>query len=125
MDDLIIKETKESLGIHLNARDGKISLTGNSYPENTFELYKPMMEWVEEYFNGNAQEHTRVDMEIIYFNSSSSRLLYEFFDILNEARDRYGIEVNWIYEEENDSAEEMGEDFTEEFPELKINMVTK
>jgi len=125
MDNLIIEETKESLGINLNAESGVLSLIGNSYPENTFEFYQPMMDWVPEYFNGHAQEKTIVNMEIIYYNSSTSRLLFEFFDLLDEAKDNYHIEVNWIYELENDSAEEAGEDFVEEFPDLNIQLVVK
>jgi len=125
MDNLIIKETKESLGINLNAEEGILSLAGNSYPENTFELYQPMMDWLEEYFAGNAQETTTVNMEIIYFNSSSSRLLYEIFELLNEAKNEHQIQVNWIYDADNDSAEEAGEDFEEEFEDLNIQLVQK
>jgi len=125
MDNLVIKETKESLGIKLDAENGLFSLVGNSYPENTFELYQPMMDWLAEYFAGNAQEKTIVNMEVIYFNSSSSRMLYDFFELLNQAKDTHKIHVNWIYEEENDSAEEAGEDFEEEFEDLDIQLVIK
>jgi len=125
MDNLIIEETKQSLGISLDAEKGIFSLKGNSYPENTFELYQPMMDWIPEYFNGEAQNKTIVNMEIIYYNSSTSRLLFEFFDLLDEAKEEHDIEVNWIYEAENDSSEEAGEDFIEEFPDLNIQLVEK
>mgnify|MGYP006450346123 CR=1 FL=1 len=35
------------------------------------------------------------------------------------------IKINWIYDEENESAEEAGEDFIEDFEDLKIELVTK
>ncbi|MEA1919015.1 MAG: DUF1987 domain-containing protein [Campylobacterota bacterium] len=104
---------------------GTVSMVGKSYPENTFEFYKPVMDWMEEYFEGNAAEKTVVNMEIIYFNSSSSKLFFDFFDLLDENREKNTIEVNWIYDEENESALEAGEDFIDDFEHLTINLVVK
>ncbi|MEA1917929.1 MAG: DUF1987 domain-containing protein [Campylobacterota bacterium] len=125
MENLNFEETKYTPLIELNAQSGVIALTGKSYPENTFEFYKPMMEWLENYFDGNAKDVTVVNMEIIYFNSSSSKLFFDFFDLLDEAKDDNKIEINWIYDEENESAEEAGEDFIEDFEDLTIKLVTK
>lgn len=125
MENLIISETKYTPDINLNAQTGVLDIRGKSYPENTFEFYKPMMDWLENYFDGNAKENTTVNMEIIYFNSSSSKLFFDFFDLLDEVKEDNNIEINWIYDEENESALEAGEDFIEDFEELKINLVAK
>lgn len=126
MENLIIEETKYTPSINLNAGSGILELIGKSYPENTFEFYKPMMEWTEEYFNGNQQEETTVNLEIIYFNSSSSKLFFDFFDLLEESHNNgKKISVNWIYDEENEAALEAGEDFQEDFEDLKFNLVEK
>jgi hypothetical protein len=124
MENLIIEETKYTPQIELNT-NGTISIIGKSYPENTFEFYAPVMKWLEEYFDGSAAEKTVVNMEIIYFNSSSSKLFFDLFDLLDEAKDDNAIEINWIYDEENESAEEAGEDFIDDFEDLTINLVTK
>jgi hypothetical protein len=124
MENLKLEATQYTPEINLDA-GGVISLAGKSYPENTFEFYAPVMEWLETYFDGNAAEKTVVNMEIIYFNSSSSKLFFDFFDLLDEAKDDNNIEINWIYDEENESALEAGEDFVEDFEELKINLVAK
>lgn len=104
---------------------GIISVKGKSYPENTFEFYMPVMQWLETYFDGNTAEKTTINMEIIYFNSSSSKLFFDFFDILDEHSEDHDIEVNWIYDEENESAKEAGEDFIDDFENLLINLVIK
>jgi hypothetical protein len=83
------------------------------------------MEWLENYFDGNAAAKTVVNMEIIYFNSSSSKLFFDFFDLLEDNRENHTIEINWIYDEENESAQEAGEDFIEDFEDLNIKLVTK
>ncbi|QDF28455.1 DUF1987 domain-containing protein [Halarcobacter anaerophilus] len=126
MESLIIEETKYTPSIKLDASKGILELIGKSYPENTFEFYKPMMDWVEKYFKGNEQSKTVVNMEIIYFNSSSSKLFFDFFDLLEEAHNNgKNIEINWIYDEENESAMEAGEDFKEDFESLMFNLIVK
>jgi len=123
MENLIIEETKYTPLIKMDT-NGTIELVGKSYPENTFEFYVPMMEWVKEYFETSAADVTTVNMEITYFNSSSSKLFFDFFDLLEENNDKK-IVINWIYDEENESALEAGEDFMEDFEDLTINLVEK
>jgi len=124
MKNLKLEATKYTPEIDLDI-NGTISLVGKSYPENTFEFYAPMMQWLEEYFETSATDKTVVNMEIIYFNSSSSKLFFDFFDLLEENSTNNNIEINWIYDEENESAEEAGEDFIEDFKDLNIKLVVK
>lgn len=125
MENLNIVTTQYTPEISLDAQTGIISMVGKSYPENTFEFYKPVIEWLENYFDGNAKDKTVVNMEIIYFNSSSSKLFFDFFDLLEEENEKHNIEVNWIFDPENESAQEAGEDFNEDFEKLTINLVEK
>ena len=124
MENLNFEETKYTPKIELDL-NGTISLSGKSYPENTFEFYEPMMSWIEEYFKTSAQTLTIVNMEITYFNSSSSKLFFDFFDLLEENNGDHKIEIHWIYDEENESAQEAGEDFIEDFEDLDIKLVSK
>jgi hypothetical protein len=125
MENLTIEETKYTPKIVLDADEGTISLTGKSYPENTFEFYEPMMQWIRDYFETAAKDITVVNMEITYFNSSSSKLFFDFFDLLEENHEDHKIKINWIYDEDNESAEETGEDFIEDFEDLDIELVAK
>jgi len=125
MENLTIEETKYTPKIDMNAVNGVVSITGKSYPENTFEFYAPVMDWIESYFKGNTQKETKINLEIIYFNSSSSKLFFDFFDLLEESNEDNKIVINWIYDEENESALEAGEDFQEDFESLNINLVIK
>ncbi len=105
---------------------GVIDIKGKSYPENTFEFYLPIMNWLKEYFiEKNSPKHLTVNIEITYFNSSSSKLFFDLFDILDEHKEDFDITINWIYDKENDSAKEAGEDFIEDFTNMKINLVAK
>jgi len=76
-----------------------LAIKGKSYPENTFEFYAPVMKWLEEYIAFSPRCKTVLNMEIIYFNSSSSKFFFDFFDVIEEAVGRdFEIEINWIYD---------------------------
>lgn len=82
MNDLIIEATQYTPSI-LMLSSGEICIKGKSYPENTFEFYQPVMSWLKRYFDQPKADSLTVIFEIIYFNSSSSKLFFDFFDILN------------------------------------------
>ena len=73
MENLHIEATKYTPEIKLDVENFTISIWGKSYPENTFEFYKPLLGWIDDFFK-NPQENFTLNMEIIYFNSSSSKL---------------------------------------------------
>jgi len=123
MDNLLIEATKYTPRIELDT-NGTITLIGKSYPENTFEFYAPMMEWVSVYFE-QKDTNLIINMEITYFNSSSSKLFFDFFDLIEDNNENHTISINWIYDEENESALEAGEDFIEDFEDLDITLVEK
>lgn len=125
MENLTIVQTQYTPNIILDADKDLIEIRGKSYPENTFEFYKPVMDWMEEYFKCYDKKKTTVNMEIIYFNSSSSKLFFDLFDLLDEAKEKCDIEVNWIFDKENESAKEAGEDFIDDFKDLNIRLVEK
>jgi hypothetical protein len=124
MENLTIEATKYTPSILLDAKDGVIEMRGKSYPENTFEFYKPVLAWLEEYFQTNPKKLV-VRFEIIYFNSSSSKLFFDLFDILEENAQACEIAVEWIYDAENESAQEAGEEFIEDFEDLHIVLLEK
>ena len=124
MNNINITETEYTPSIILNTQEGLIEIKGNSLPENTFNFYQELMNETKNYFN-NPKEITTVNMEIIYFNSSSSKLFFDFFDLLEENHENHKIIINWIYHEENESMEEAGEDYKEDFEELNFNLVQK
>ena len=124
MENLIIAETQYTPSIEMLTQ-GSITFVGKSYPENTFEFYNPVMVWLKTYCVEQPAQALQVSLEIIYCNSSSSKWFFDFFDVLNEYKDACQITVEWVYDEENESAQEAGEDFIDDFPDLSIVLKTK
>ena len=126
MDNLQIEAKKSSPAIDLNAQTHTLNISGESYPENTANFYAPVFEWVEKYLESIDEEEVTVNIELIYFNSSSSKVIMDLFDLLEEASDDgKNIVVNWIYDEDNDAALEYGEEFAEDIESLTFNLVEK
>jgi hypothetical protein len=126
MENLNIEATKYTPHISLNSQTKIFDIIGKSYPENTFEFYKPVITWVEEFLKTISDEKITINLDLEYLNSSSLKAYFDLFDILEVAHDNgKSIEVKWIYDKENDIAEETGEDFIEDFESLNIELVTK
>ena len=126
MDTLKIDATTSTPEINFDPNTNILKFSGKSYPENVSEYYGPVFKWLEEYIKSLGDEEVSVNMELVYFNSSSSKVLMDFFDLLEEACENgKNITVNWIFDAENDSAQEFGEEFQEDVESLKFNLVQK
>lgn len=124
MENLKIEATKYTSEIDFNADENILRIIGKSTPENTFEFFEPVKEWLNNYFK--EQRECTCTFNVPYFNSSSSRVIYDIFDILSDANDNGStLTVNWEYNEANENGEESGEEFKEDFEELNINLVVK
>ena len=124
MEDLKIEATKHTPEISFYASKNLLEIKGESYPENTSEFYAPVFSWLEEYFKQLGDDSVTVNIEIIYFNSSSSKVLMNFFDLLEDESEKgKRIIVNWRYDKENESALEYGEEFQEDVESLVFNLV--
>lgn len=127
MQDLKIEATKYTPSINFDVVNGFLNIKGKSYPENTFEYYQPIINWIEKYLDMiQGDRKILINMDLEYLNSSSLKAYFDLFDVLEIAANQgRNIEVKWIYDKENDIAEETGEDFIEDFETLNIELVPK
>ena len=124
MESLAIEATKSSPHIHFDAENHILEIKGESYPENAAKFYTPIFSWLEAYIEELEDNVATVNLEINYINSSSSKILMNFFDMLEEAVETgKKILVNWHYHEDNDTALECGEEFQEDLNRLQFNLV--
>mgnify|MGYP000550661508 FL=1 len=124
MDIFTREQSKSTPWIHFDPQNNHLQIKGESYPENSANFYAPMMEWLEEYLNNLDDSGIRVDVELVYFNSSSSKVFMNLFDRLEEsARKGIHVEINWMYHEDNDTALECGEEFEEDLENVEFNLL--
>ncbi|WP_455756965.1 DUF1987 domain-containing protein [Sulfurimonas sp.] len=122
MNSLNIEPTVNSPKVTLDFDNGLIELEGKSYPENTFDFYEPITDWLSSYFKGNAKEQTTINIKLSYFNSATSQVLFDLFDIVEDGEFE-NLNVNWYYDSDKKSSLKDYEDYADEFEDLNIQAV--
>jgi len=114
MENLSLAKTKNTLGVNFNASTGILELSGSSYPENTTEFFKPLVDWIQKYFlevTGKLVLNIKLD----YLNSSSIKYLSDMIDKLENYHKSGGaVEINWYHKEDDEDIKEMGEEIKED-----------
>ena len=114
MTVLRIEATKSSPMIEFNAEMRCLQIKGESYPEDAAKFYNPVIQWVKEYLaqQGGA---TLVEIKMAYLNTSSSKCIMTFLDLLEDASCAGSdIAVKWHYDVGNEIALECGREFGED-----------
>lgn len=127
MNTLDISATSQTPAVRFSEETQSLSIIGECYPENISKFSLPIFSWLDEYLEKLEQQTFTVNIELIYFNSSSSKMLLDLFDRLETevVENQKNIVVNWIYDPENESALEYGEEFKEDLEHLTFNLVEK
>ncbi len=80
--------------IKLDHLENIFSITGESRPENPLKYYQPVFAW----FN----KHLKIDLD--YFNSTSAKVLFDLFMLLNNTglkKFKINFEIDWYYHAED------------------------
>lgn len=121
MDNILIESTSRTPFVNFNYNDGLLEIKGRAIPENALGFFQPLIyDWLDEYVN-NPPEDTIVNINLEYFNTSSSLWISKFFKklaILPTIGKK--VSINWFYMDE-DSFEE-GKDY-EEISKMPFNLV--
>ena len=114
MIDILYSPTKTTPHFLVDSSEGLISLKGKSSPENALMFYYPIINQLEELFAGSTVETVRVEMALEYFNTSSSKCLFDLFKVLRKIENAgKEVVVNWYYEFDDEDMLETGEDFAD------------
>jgi hypothetical protein len=112
METLTIEGTAKTPTIKFDSAAGVIEIKGRSIPENSIEFYKPLIDWLDKY-SFKPQSNTTVNIQLEYFNTSSSKCILDVFKKL-EGINKGGnskVTINWHYEEDDEDMSEAGEDY--------------
>lgn len=114
MKNLEIVQNASRPAILADWESGIITMRGDSYPENSFELFQPLIDWVAEFLNG-AGRPLHLELELVYINTSSIRAMMDIFDLMENAHQR-GIQnsVRWVYEAANERVGDLAGEFRED-----------
>lgn len=114
MNDLDIAQTPSTPSVHTDRSRGRVTMAGDSYPENPFEFFQPIIEWIEAFLD-NDNRPLSFDLELVYLNTSSIRAMMDIFDRMEEAHQNgRQVSVLWTYDPDNERVGELAEEFKED-----------
>jgi len=115
MKALFLPATSNMPEVRFHVDSRTLRFTGESFPENVVEAYQPVREFLEAYFAQEPLPRLRLIFELAYFNTSTSKTLYDLFFWLAQLREQGAdIAVEWRYPSDVEVMQEHGEDFAED-----------
>jgi hypothetical protein len=87
-------------GVSFNYATGVCELFGESYMENAYVFYEPLIDWIKEF--SKEKKPLIINIKLVYFSTSSSRCILEILDILKNIMNNGGeVSINWFYKKED------------------------
>ena len=117
-----VKSTYFTPHVKLNAQTGECSVTGESYLEDTWDFYRPILNWIKQYCD-EMKRPLKFTFNLTYYNTSSSKCFLDIVKLLKEYQDAGGeVEVNWYHPEDDEDIMEEAEDY-KNFIGIDINII--
>jgi len=125
MENIVIKEVPDAPyypTVNFDMENGICEISGESYMEETFKFYSPLLEWIKNFLEDKSKSLT-LNFKLTYFNTNSSRLILDMLDIIKKSKDEGNkVIVNWFYDAADPDMIDEVEDFEMETG-LDINLV--
>jgi SiaC family regulatory phosphoprotein len=78
--------------------EGRLEIIGESYMENPFEFYLPILILIKEQIRKNI--NFIFECKLTYTNTSSNKCIHQILDILKDNIDKgKNIKINWYYDD--------------------------
>lgn len=123
MNPLVIESSAETPEIILDKKTNTFMFKGKSLPENPITFYEPILNWLESYIS-DPNTDTEVDFKMIYFNTSSSKILLDVmkkFEMIKKGG--FSVTINWRYREDDEEMLEAGEIYSERV-DIPFNLIS-
>jgi hypothetical protein len=118
---LTAKETPYLPSVNFNYEYGICDLAGESYMEDCFKFYTPLIDWLTEYCN--SHKTITFNFKLYYFNTQSSRMILKIIEVLMHFKEKGGNPIiNWYYYRSDPDMIEEVEDYERESG-LNINLI--
>ena len=98
-------------GILLDRDSGELKFYGKSCPDNAYEFYKPVFEWINNYIE-NAPRKTILEFHLSYFNTVSAKIILNIMNKLEQlSKSGKKVTIKWLYNENDEILLDAGQDF--------------
>ena len=123
MQNLDIPATTRTPAVTFDFGQHHLKLAGESYPEDVTEFYNPIFTALDAYLAKLGEGRCRFDFELVYLNSSSAKAIMMLMDKLDAAAaNGASVDVFWYYDAEDDTMQELGEEFGEDLANAQFHL---
>jgi hypothetical protein len=123
MSDMHIAATDRTPEIQLSIAEGIFSMRGESFPEDVAAFYGQVIMAIDA-LASTIQGPLKVDVAMVYINSSSIKAMFRIFEGLENVRKNgHPLTITWHFQDDDDIMQELGEDFKDRFPDLPIEVL--
>lgn len=117
MDNLYIAPTPSSPEVDFRFDQHQLHLRGESYPENAAAFYGSVLAQLQAYLAQQQDRQIEVHIALAYFNSSSTKMLFNLIAALDDAVQAGNrVLLHWYHDEEDDTILEFGQELRDDFP---------
>ena len=109
MEKYYSEGTKMTPEIVLDAVNHIYKISGNSRPENPMQFYKPVFEWLSNHLKNSDSKFT-LEMKMDYFNTSTSKIFLDLFEMFEGHDATENVHVVWYYQSYDEEMQEAGEE---------------
>lgn len=126
MDNIVIPAGERTFGINFDFSIAHFTMEGESYPEDTARFFGPIYQSLRSFVQSEYAGPIKFDLDLRYFNSSSAKALMNLFQLLDDAAIAgKKVSVNWFYYTDDDTMQEFGDDFSQDFQALEFQLCPK
>ncbi len=121
MEKIHLPATSNTPEVDFDFQARRLMLRGESYPESAAAFYGDILESTREFLAGLVEQDVIVEVQLTYFNSSSTKMLFGLFEMLNQAAQAENrVHLHWYYDSEDETILEFGLELREDFPDIEF-----
>jgi len=115
LERIYIEATRSSPLVECDPATLVLRFAGESYPENTFQFYRPLIAWLDRALAEGAGQTVTLDVALSYLNTGSIKSMMDMLDRLDEAhQDGRPVMVLWRCDAENERIVELAQELLED-----------
>lgn len=123
METIHINPTESTPEVVLDFEQNSFRISGESYPENVVKFYEEIFDALKTHLSSLQEASFTATFELIYFNSSSVKVIMNLFDMFEEcAANGNKVQIVWCYQDDDETIEEFGEEFSEDLEHVQFRM---
>ncbi|MBD3814960.1 MAG: DUF1987 domain-containing protein [Halothiobacillus sp.] len=122
MERFYLAATSNTPEVDFDFPQRRLSLKGESYPESAAAFYGDILTKTAEFLQTLDQEKIDVSIQLLYFNSSSTKMLFSFFEMLYQAAEAgNAVILDWYHDVDDETILEFGLELAEDFPSIEFH----